>query len=252
MNLRSDDRFVQDEGWYRAAQRYEDFLRRHRRGKVLYLELGVGYNTPVIIKYPFWQLTAKNPDAVYACINLGQAECPGRSDGAPSVSTAMSVRRLPSCWLSIGGQHGAACTPTAEVGLRRGRAGDESDPCKGKYRSAAPPGKEGPQDGPTETNRRTQSVFAGRDAPVPGAGSAVSHTVSEQRRLLRSLMNLRPPMPLDPAFLRPQDKLLSTEREEKRRGGWGTGSWDSKRPKAGAVAGGHHPPKGGRHRGRRQ
>ena len=77
MNLRSDDRFVQDEGWYRAAQRYEDFLRRHRRGKVLYLELGVGYNTPVIIKYPFWQLTAKNPDAVYACINLGQAECPG-------------------------------------------------------------------------------------------------------------------------------------------------------------------------------
>ena len=41
------------------------------------------------------------------------------------------------------------------------------------------------------------------------------HTVSEQRRLLRSLMNLRPPMPLDPAFLRPQDKLLSTEREEK-------------------------------------
>jgi len=76
MNLRSDDRFVEDEGWHRAAQRYEDFLRRHQNRKVLYLELGVGYNTPVIIKYPFWRMTARNPDAVYACVNLGQAFCP--------------------------------------------------------------------------------------------------------------------------------------------------------------------------------
>lgn len=78
MNLRSDDKFVQDEGWYRAAGRYEDFLRRHQRGRVLYLELGVGYNTPIIIKYSFWQRTAQNPDAVYACVNLGQAVCPER------------------------------------------------------------------------------------------------------------------------------------------------------------------------------
>ena len=76
MNLRCDDKFVQDEGWYRAARRYEDFLRRHQNGKVLYLELGVGYNTPAIIKYPFWQRTAQNPNAVYACVNLGQAICP--------------------------------------------------------------------------------------------------------------------------------------------------------------------------------
>lgn len=76
MNLRSDDKFVQDQGWYAAAERYEDFLRRHAAGKVLFLELGVGYNTPVIIKYPFWKMTAQNPDAAYACINKGQAYVP--------------------------------------------------------------------------------------------------------------------------------------------------------------------------------
>ena len=76
MNLRSDDKFVEDEGWHRAAERYEDFLRTRAGQKTLFLELGVGYNTPVIIKYPFWQMTAKNPNAIYACINQGQAVCP--------------------------------------------------------------------------------------------------------------------------------------------------------------------------------
>ena len=75
MNLRSDDRFVEDEGWHKAAERYEQFLRT-REGKILFLELGVGYNTPVIIKYPFWRMTASNPDAVYACVNYGEAICP--------------------------------------------------------------------------------------------------------------------------------------------------------------------------------
>ena len=75
MNLRSDDKFVEDEGWRRAAERYENFLRTRAGGKILFLELGVGYNTPVIIKYPFWQMTAKNPNATYACINEGQAIC---------------------------------------------------------------------------------------------------------------------------------------------------------------------------------
>lgn len=76
MNLRSDDKFVEDEGWHQAAQRYENFLRTRKKLRVLFLELGVGYNTPVIIKYPFWQMTAKNPKAVYACINNGHAICP--------------------------------------------------------------------------------------------------------------------------------------------------------------------------------
>ena len=76
VNLRSGDSFVEDEGWHRAAERYENFLRTRAGLKILFLELGVGYNTPVIIKYPFWQMTSKNPKAVYACINLGKADAP--------------------------------------------------------------------------------------------------------------------------------------------------------------------------------
>lgn len=76
MNLRCDDTFVQDEGWYAARNQYSDFVRRHKHGTVLYLELGVGNNTPVIIKYPFWKYTLENPDAVYACVNFGQAYAP--------------------------------------------------------------------------------------------------------------------------------------------------------------------------------
>ena len=76
MNLRSDNTFVQDDGWYRAAERYEEFLRRHENLHILFLELGVGYNTPAIIKYPFWKMTVKNPKAIYTCINSGEAFCP--------------------------------------------------------------------------------------------------------------------------------------------------------------------------------
>lgn len=76
MNLRADDTFVEDDGWHRAAQRYETFLRTRGEQGVLFLELGVGYNTPGIIKYPFWQMTAKNPNATYACINQTEALCP--------------------------------------------------------------------------------------------------------------------------------------------------------------------------------
>lgn len=76
MNLRCDNTFVEDKGWQQAAKRYEDFLKRTRHLNILFFELGVGYNTPGIIKYPFWQMTAQNPKAVYACINEGQALCP--------------------------------------------------------------------------------------------------------------------------------------------------------------------------------
>ncbi len=76
MNLRSDDKFVEDEGWHRAAERYDDFLQSHKGQHVLFLELGVGYNTPVIIKYPFWKMAAQNPNAVYACLNYGEAYAP--------------------------------------------------------------------------------------------------------------------------------------------------------------------------------
>lgn len=76
MNLRCDDRFVQDGGWYQAAKRYQDFVQRHKDLKILFVELGVGTNTPAIIKYPFWQMTAQNKNAVYACINRGMAAAP--------------------------------------------------------------------------------------------------------------------------------------------------------------------------------
>lgn len=76
MNLRADDKFVEDEGWHAAASRYKAFVRAHLSSRVLYLELGVGYNTPGIIKLPFWQMTAQNPQAIYACLNAGEAVCP--------------------------------------------------------------------------------------------------------------------------------------------------------------------------------
>lgn len=76
MNLRADTSFAEDVGWRKAAGRYRDFLRRHTGQHILYLELGVGSNTPGIIKFPFWQMTYQNPNAVYACINYGAAAAP--------------------------------------------------------------------------------------------------------------------------------------------------------------------------------
>ncbi len=76
MNLRVDDTFLEDAGWHRASAIYADFLRRHEKLHILYLELGVGENTPLIVKYPFWQMTMSNRKSVYACINYGEAFCP--------------------------------------------------------------------------------------------------------------------------------------------------------------------------------
>ena len=85
MNLRADHTFVTDKGWHKASKQYEKFLQSRNiikngeqegDGKVLFLELGVGRNTPRIIKYPFWQMTEKNPNARYACINFGEAVVP--------------------------------------------------------------------------------------------------------------------------------------------------------------------------------
>ena len=77
VNLRSDDTFVEDDGWHAACGRYEEFLRRHaKKSRLLLLELGVGYNTPGIIKYPFMRMTAENPNATYFTINAGEAYCP--------------------------------------------------------------------------------------------------------------------------------------------------------------------------------
>jgi hypothetical protein len=76
MNLRADATFVEDAGWHAAAARYQAFMDAHETGRVLYLELGVGANTPGIIKYPFWRRVYANPQAVYACLNYGEAVAP--------------------------------------------------------------------------------------------------------------------------------------------------------------------------------
>lgn len=75
-NLRVDGNFCEDEGWHAACERYRDFGEKHARGKVLYLELGVGGNTPVIIKYPFWNAVRANDEAIYACVNKGESYSP--------------------------------------------------------------------------------------------------------------------------------------------------------------------------------
>lgn len=80
-NLRIDDTFVEDEAWHRASRRYADFLREHEGASVLFLELGVGENTPGIIKYPFWRMAGRNGRAVYACVNRGEAFAPQELEG---------------------------------------------------------------------------------------------------------------------------------------------------------------------------
>ncbi len=76
MNLRADNTFVEDNGWHMAADRYQNFVSRYKDLNIVYLELGVGGNTPGIIKYPFWQMTCKNPNAAYICINLSETYIP--------------------------------------------------------------------------------------------------------------------------------------------------------------------------------
>ena len=88
MNLRADDKFVEDEGWHRAAKRYENFLQAREDRRILFLELGVGYNTPGIVKFSFWRMTAENPPATYACINYGEASCPTEIAGRSIVVNA--------------------------------------------------------------------------------------------------------------------------------------------------------------------
>ena len=78
MNLRSDNRFVEDEGWHLASERYAEFLRRHQNMKVLFLEAAVGFNTPAIVKYSFWRMTQEWKDAVYVCLNYGETYAPDK------------------------------------------------------------------------------------------------------------------------------------------------------------------------------
>jgi len=70
MNLRSDDKFVEDEGWHKACAEYDKFVAENKDKKALFIELGVGFNTPSIIKYPFWSMVMRNKEAFFACLNI--------------------------------------------------------------------------------------------------------------------------------------------------------------------------------------
>jgi len=76
INYRSNENFVRDEGWYQSAERYDNFMYKYQGKRVLFLELGVDYKTPEIIKYPFRRMTAMNRNAIYACINMYDSTCP--------------------------------------------------------------------------------------------------------------------------------------------------------------------------------
>ena len=103
LNLRSDEKFVEDEGWHRAADRYAAFL-ESLSGRVLFWEIGVGFNTPEIIKYPFWRMTAEKPESVYVCMNQNDAFCPEaiadrsiclEGDCAEAISYLCALERSP-------------------------------------------------------------------------------------------------------------------------------------------------------------
>lgn len=69
MNLRKDANFVQDKNWYRQSEKYEDFLSRSKGKNVVLLEIGVGFNTPGIIRFPFERMTAISEKTTLIRIN---------------------------------------------------------------------------------------------------------------------------------------------------------------------------------------
>ncbi|MBQ8092599.1 MAG: Sir2 silent information regulator family NAD-dependent deacetylase [Clostridia bacterium] len=76
MNLRSDDTFVEDEGWHAHARLYSEYLDEHSDSRTVFLDLGIGGNTPTIVKFPFMRMTQEWPDATYVCLNFGEAFTP--------------------------------------------------------------------------------------------------------------------------------------------------------------------------------
>lgn len=84
MNLRKDNYFVQDDGWYEAEERFSDFLTDAINKKLVLLELGVGFNTPTIIRFPFEKLVREHDNISLIRLNLNQAIVP-KSFGSRAV-----------------------------------------------------------------------------------------------------------------------------------------------------------------------
>ena len=76
MNLRCDNYFVEDEAWHEAADRYAGFLEQHKDKKVVLLELGVGFNTPIIIRFPFEKMVRENSSYSLIRMNMDEAVVP--------------------------------------------------------------------------------------------------------------------------------------------------------------------------------
>ncbi|MGN0261280.1 MAG: hypothetical protein ACI4B9_00295 [Eggerthellaceae bacterium] len=92
MNLRVDSNFVEDEGWHRAEGRYREFLAAHEDERILFLELGVGFNSPGVIKFPFWKMAAENKNARFASINLEEPWVPAAlHDRAIAIGADLAV-----------------------------------------------------------------------------------------------------------------------------------------------------------------
>lgn len=109
MNLRADDTFVEDEGWHKASETYYHFLEENKNKHILFLELGVGANTPVIVKYPFWRMTKENKKAIYACINYGEVFCPSEIEDR-SICIDGDVGKVFDEIELVGGQRNGYCT----------------------------------------------------------------------------------------------------------------------------------------------
>lgn len=80
VHVRKNQYFVQDEAWHAAADRYERFMDKYAdRSRVVLLELGIGYNTPAIIRYPFERITYQNPGATLIRLNADYPQGPAET-----------------------------------------------------------------------------------------------------------------------------------------------------------------------------
>lgn len=93
VNLRCDDAFVEDEGWHEAKNRYIKFLEEYKNKKILFLELGVGMNTPIIIKIPFIKMTYQFKEAFYMPINVEESYIPKEIE-TKSFSIAEDISKI--------------------------------------------------------------------------------------------------------------------------------------------------------------
>lgn len=182
VNLRCDQYFVEDDKWHEAAHRYDEFLKAHDKKQVLYLELGVGMNTPGIIKYPFWQMTYKNKNAFYICINKGQA---------------WTTSEIKNQSITLDADIAEVVSNISEI-----KNMDESNTSD---KGCVPMNQEERLDYLVEILKEDSIQFSNLEVPK-----------QERRKIMRSLMNIRMPKQINSNFLKIQDEFLQEEAIEKK------------------------------------